>query len=465
MSMYFPAQGLFMAAGKVLFGDPWFGILVSSALMCAALCWMLQAWMPPTWALLGGLLAVLRLGLFSYWINSYTGAGCITALGGALILGALPRMMKAPQLRHGLRYGLLMALGIGLLVLSRPFEGMLLCLPVAFVLGRWILRGKNRPNPKLLARCAALPLLVVVASISWLGYYDYRNFGSPATLPYTVDRATYAMAPYYVWQSPRPEPVYHHEVLRQFYEQDELDFFNKIHSLSGYIPQSLSKAHDSILFLAGVALLPPLFMMRRVILDKRVRFLVICLAIYTVGMAAEIYIIPHYLGPFIAVFYALGLQAMRHLRLWRVDGRRAGLATVRLLITICVLLGGVRVFAGSLHLIPQEWPPYDWLWQWYGPGYYGGQRAAIESKLEQLPGKQLVIVRYDSKSDPIDEWVYNEANIEDSKVIWAQEMDGARNQELFHFYKDREVWLVRPDSHAVNLTPYSVAGPLATPAH
>jgi hypothetical protein len=59
MSMYFPAQGLILAAGKVLFGHPWFGLLIVNALLCAALCWMLQAWLPPTWALLGGLIAVL----------------------------------------------------------------------------------------------------------------------------------------------------------------------------------------------------------------------------------------------------------------------------------------------------------------------------------------------------------------------------------------------------------------------
>jgi hypothetical protein len=58
MSMYFPGQGLMLAAGKVLFGNPWFGLLIVSALMCAAICWMLQAWLPPSWALLGGILAV-----------------------------------------------------------------------------------------------------------------------------------------------------------------------------------------------------------------------------------------------------------------------------------------------------------------------------------------------------------------------------------------------------------------------
>ena len=78
MSMYFPAPGLVLAAGKVLFGHPWFGLLCVTALMCASICWMLQA-LPPGWALLGGILAILRLGLFSYWINTYNGGASIAS--------------------------------------------------------------------------------------------------------------------------------------------------------------------------------------------------------------------------------------------------------------------------------------------------------------------------------------------------------------------------------------------------
>jgi uncharacterized membrane protein YvlD (DUF360 family) len=83
MSMYFPGQGLVFAAGKVLFGNPWYALLIVTALMCASICWMLQAIIPPSWALLGGFLAILRLGLFSFWINTYTGAAPTLALGGA----------------------------------------------------------------------------------------------------------------------------------------------------------------------------------------------------------------------------------------------------------------------------------------------------------------------------------------------------------------------------------------------
>ena len=75
--MYFPGQGLVLAASKLFFGNPWIGLLIVSALMCAALCWMLQAWLPPSWALLGGVIAVLRLGVFSYWTNTYHAAGSL----------------------------------------------------------------------------------------------------------------------------------------------------------------------------------------------------------------------------------------------------------------------------------------------------------------------------------------------------------------------------------------------------
>lgn len=452
-SMYFPAQGLVLAAGRLLTGHPWFGMLAMTALMCAAICWMLQAWLPPGWALLGGLLAVLRLGLFSYWINTYSG-GAIAAFAGALVLGAMPRFMRGARMRHGM----LLALGVILLAISRPYEGLLLCLPVAIVLSRWAFSGKNTPPPRVLMRRAALPVLLIFAAGAWMGYYDYRAFGSPLTPPYKIDRATYAVAPYYVWQSPRPQPVYHSAALRNFYLKNELPFYNKIHSVSGFLPQTLIKALNSLLFFAGIVLLPPLVMLRRVLKDRRVRFLVLCLLILMAGMLIEIFLIPHYLAPFTAAFYALGLQAMRHLRQWKPGDQPVGMALTRLTITICILMAGLRVYAGPLQIAPPEWPASKWVGFWYGPGPFGTSRAQIETRLEHLPGKQLVLVRYSADHEPLNEWVYNTADIDQSKVIWAREMDPSENLELLHYYEDRTVWLVQPDTQPAQLSPYPIPG-------
>ena len=461
-SMYFPAQGLLIAASKLLFGHPWFGILLSSALMCAAICWMLQAWLPPTWALLGGLLSVVHLALFCYWVNTYHAGGCITALGGALVLGALPRLMKTAHFP----YGLLMAVGIVLLAGTRPYEGLLLCLPVAFVLGRWMLFGKNRPGAIVLLRRAAAPLALIVAAGAWMGYYDYRAFGHPLTLPYSVDRAQYAIAPYYVWQSPRsPEPAYRHEEMRHFYHEDELEYFDRIHKWSMYIPLTLGKANGGIQFYAGVALLVPLIMVRRVFLDRRIRFLVVGVLVLAAGLTIEIFMIPHYTAPFTASFYAIGLQAMRHLRLWRPEGRLAGLAMTRFTVFICCLMASLRLCAAPLNLLPPEWPAPNWNYSWYGPGHFGVDRARIKNQLDQLPGKQLVIVRYSPKHNPLDEWVYNAADIDGSKVVWAREMDSADNLELFHYYPDRKVWLAEPDAQPASVSPYPVPQQLTAASH
>jgi hypothetical protein len=468
-SMFFPAQGLILAAGKVLFGHPWYGLLCVTALMCAAICWMLQAWLPPTWALLGGLLVVLRLGLFSYWINTYTGAGAVSALGGALVLGALPRLVKSARIRDAL----LLAIGMMVLANSRPYEGLLLCVPVAFALVRWIFFGKNRPRGEALIRAAVPALMLIVAVGAWMAYYNYRNFGSPLTLPYTTDRATYAVAPHFIWESPSPEPIYRYQAIHDYYIKIELPEFQKIHSISGFLPQTMLKGVRMLLFYAEFALIPPLIMLRRVLLDRRIRFLVLCTLVLTIGLIAEAGIRPYYLAPFTAAFYAIGLQAMRHLKQWEPGGQPVGSTIQRWMVTLCIAMAALDVCAKPLHLGIPTSPGAGWACECLGPPQPGAERANIVAKLERLPGKHLVLVRYSPNHDAGMEWVYNSADIDGSKVIWAREMDSGHNSdqnsdqnadrnadqnaELIRYYKDRQVWLVQPDAIPATLLPYPVS--------
>jgi hypothetical protein len=183
---------------------------------------------------------VLRIVLFRYWINTYSGGGSVVALGGALLVGGLPRLIRTNRMRDSL----LMAIGLCVLVLSRPYEGLLLCLPAGFVLTRWIFSGPTRPTARLVFRSRALPLAPIVAVVAWLDYYDYCAFGNPATLPYSVDRTIYAAAPYWIWQSPLPEqPPYRQKALRDFYVGVgvgvELSYARRLHTVSGLLSETL----------------------------------------------------------------------------------------------------------------------------------------------------------------------------------------------------------------------------------
>src|SRR6266446_4335282 len=166
-SKYPPAQGFVLAVGFLL-GHPWIGVLLSNAVMVAAVLWMLQAWLPARWAFLGGILVALKFGIASYWINSYWG-GVTAAIGAALVLGALPRIARSVETKDAL----LMGLGIALLANSRPFEGFLFCIPVGCWFFWWLAgKTKSRVPARTPIRNVLVPLAAVMAlSVAFMGYY------------------------------------------------------------------------------------------------------------------------------------------------------------------------------------------------------------------------------------------------------------------------------------------------------
>lgn len=433
MSMYFPAQGLVLAAGQVLAGNPWYGMWLTAGLMCAAICWMLQGWLPPGWALLGGALAVVRLGVFSYWVNSYYG-GAIAALGGALVLGALPRVVR----RYRIRDGLIMAAGFIILANSRPWEGILVCVPAAIAAVRSLVA--QRVLHKVMA-----PAVLLMAAVGSMGYYNYRVFGNPLTLPYQVNRATYAAAPVFIWQSARPQPVYRHAAMRDFYMKWELKDYRQARTPGGFLTRTIQKVWTAILFVFGIALLPPLVMLPWALQDRRLRYFVIAGSVFVTGLALNVWLFPHYLAPFTAGFYVILLQCMRRLRTWKPGGR----AMVRLIPLLCVVLAVFRLDVGPLNLAIPRWPS-----MWYGTEALGLARAQIAAQLAKYPGKQLAIVRNSPSHAPFDDWVYNAADIDRAQVVWAREMDPVDDAQLVAWFRGRRVWLVEPDAVPPRITPW-----------
>src|SRR6202140_5340841 len=172
-SMFPPAQGAVLALGQLL-GHPWIGVLLSNAAMCVAVFWALCAWMPSRWAFLAAVIVALKLGVSSYWINSYWG-GAPATIGGALVLGGLGRIRKGAKARDALW----LALGAVILANSRPYEGFLFCLPATLWFLFW-LAGKIRSKDLLRSRLrnALLPTAsALLLAAAFMGYYNWRLTG------------------------------------------------------------------------------------------------------------------------------------------------------------------------------------------------------------------------------------------------------------------------------------------------
>lgn len=434
MSMYPPAQGLVLALGQVL-GNPWIGVLLSTAAMCASLCWMLQGWLPPQWALLGAVLVVLRLGILSYWMNSYWG-GSVAALGGALVLGALPRLRR--QLNAPNAVG--MAIGLVILANSRPYEGLVFSLPIALVLFTWV--NKNSvPCPATVFKKVVVPLSAILIPCALaMGYYNHRVTGIAFKMPYQVNQTTYAQAPLFLWQTPRPEPVYHHPVMRSFYKEYFFAFQNE-RTFEGFCNRVMGIILLLWLAFIGPALSAPLLAFPYARRSREMRWLLWILSFFLLAVTAETWIQAHYFAPAAGLIFLIAVQCMRQMNFWRWGHYMVGRALVRLVPVTCFLMILLRLLPIKALALSAPLVPPDHL-----------DRSVIQNQLRSLPGKQLVIVQYGPHHYVGNEWVYNAADIDGAKIIWARDMGAIANQELLEYFKDRKIWWLQADRVPPELT-------------
>jgi hypothetical protein len=500
-SMYPPAQGAVLAIGQLL-GLPWIGVLLSTAAMCMAITWMLQGWMPTEWALLGGVLVLSRLGLFSYWVNSYWG-GAVAMAGAALVLGASARIYEYQRLRDVLIFGL----GAGILAISRPVEGFIFCVPVAVALLWWSL-WQEQPTRQARAKHILLPLAACMACIvGFVGYYNYRVTGSPVVFPHFIEQRDYITTPVFLWQHAKPPISYANPQFDDFYNSFMPGLYHT--SWPDAEGQLTWKSTEFWQFFLGPALSIPFLALPWLLGDGRIRLLLAQVLLSGLGLWVVVFYHAHYSAPIAATVYLLMMLGMRRMRGWRLGRRTIGVGLTRLLVLFSLLTGPayfIRSFLPSsnsltqwLHLhyalilaisvvaiiilrlaslrpaaqstaisscemlllavivlqicfiqrnlYPDNYPFVDDLNEPF--------RKPVEKSLAAMPGQHLVLVRYSKDHNSGEEYVYNEADIDRAKTVWAREIPGMDLTPLLTYFRNRDVWVFEPDEDDSSMSPYS----------
>jgi hypothetical protein len=427
-SKYPPAQSLFLALGWKLFGHPWYGVWLSCGLMCAALCWMLQGWLPPRYALLGGLMAVAQWGVAGYWVNTYWG-GAVAAAAGALVVGAVPRLARRPTAG----VAALAALGVVALANCRPYEGAITVAAAAGALLVWRRRAR-RPFRELLAwRVAAPAGTILGCGLAAMLYYNYRLTGNALLMPYALNQRTYGIAPIF-WMMPLgPAPVYRHDVVRRFWTIYEVSIYQRARSWPWLVPIFFVRTlwYYFVTAVSALALTAAVLLRR----GRKVRMALAIVGVATAGLLLERFPNAHYFAPATGLVLLLVLLGVQYLRV------KAG--TLALMAFAVLFFGTAAIHASRL--TPDEYPHQLFM----------AHRRSVIHRLESQGGRHLVIVRYGPDHDTLDDWGFNRADIDGSPIVWARDMGEAANRELLDYYKDRQVWLLEPDAPEPAPVPYA----------
>ena len=329
---YPPAQAVFLAVGQIIFGHPWFGVLFSTALLCAASCWMLQAWVPSYIALLGGVLAALHVAVASYWVNTYWG-GSVAALGGCLVLGAARRLLHGPRAAHWLA----LALGIALLANSRPYEGLVFVGGCAVVFFIWA-RTDRRKEAVLLKPREIIPALTLLACMGCVMlFYNFRVTGSAWMMPIQAHERQYAVTSPFRFAPLGPEPVYHSQALHDGWAVYQVALRRA--AREHLFLQLQHDVGDLARFFPGLSpVWLPLLAFPFALGRREARFIALLAALLSLGMLLEKIVQPHYAAPGFALAILMIAFGFRTLRLLARATTRDGLTASRLIASVLSLL-------------------------------------------------------------------------------------------------------------------------------
>jgi hypothetical protein len=327
---------------------------------------------------------------------------------------------------------------------TRPLEGGLISIVVlAVLLFRLVPAMRDSWQAVILPVLPAV-LLFLCGSL-FTAYYCYRVTGSPLTMPYVVNRQTYGWPENLAFLPPKHLQL-EHPILQAMYEK-ELANRTRYSSVAMAVDSWITRFFDSWVFFVGPTLTIALILVPFAVRKTKYSFLVWLLGIEGLINLGQLLLYPQHLAHLTAVIFTLLTIGCWYLydtvAKWSLV--RARYIAIAVPACLC-LVAALKMEAQALRVPVSYWErAYE---------IHRDARFSIQQDMERLPGKQLIIVHYDPAHSPDQEWVYNRADINSSKVAWARDMGPSENQKLGHYYPDRRVWWLEVDKFPTIPIPY-----------
>jgi hypothetical protein len=308
----------------------------------------------------------------------------------------------------------------------------MLSLPAGLILLAWMF-GRRGPTWAVSLRHIIVPILMILTlTATGLCIYNVRVTNNPLRMPYQVHEETYARAPVFVWQQPRAEPQYHHETIRSFHNNFALRAHENQQSIAGlihdrlYLLYRLGLGTFNVFAIAVIGILP--FVCSSQHPNGWARRALGIYVFFALGLTMETFMALHYIAPVVPLNYFFVLSA---LRLWARRNRRVGRFILWLLPVSAALLVALSLYRDNRHDPSSDWHV---------------QRARLLDQMKQRQGKHLILVSYGPRHSFHEEWVYNPADIDAAKVVWARRMNSAQDYcRLLEYFKERQIWALEID--------------------
>lgn len=431
-SKYPLGLGLFVALGWATCGLPIAGCWLAAALCAASVTWMLGGVTSRRWALAGGLLVAFHPAMQTTWSQSLM-SGWLAAAGSALLAGGILRLRRGCNCWAAIACGT----GIGLLALTRPFEGLVATCISACLL--WCLWHGRSLSFKLSTIWQSAPLAAIplTAALALIAMQNLAVSGRLSGMPYRLHEEQYGVAPLFVFGHQLTPTIESSgqlpQTMHDFHHGWALESFLERPGLWGWLVGIAQAAGTVWGFWVAFAMIPVLTVGYWSHF-RLTRLLALAVGLQILFSAAVCWVFPHYLSPMLPWLIILSVIGLRRIFRMFVRAQWLPMAQPQRLVGAILAAQFVLLIIASLRMSRE--PSRQW----------AEQRAALAAQFEGREGDHLILVRYSPEHNPHREWVYNLADLEHAKVLWARgERDEWTEQLLSRYAGSRFIWQLNPD--------------------